>query len=56
MTRFGHVMLLAAVGALSVGAGALFLAAPPAAPQARSWRQCRPRKASTRRRTTSSCR
>jgi uncharacterized protein len=33
MTRFGHVMLLAAVGALSVGAGALFLAAPPAALQ-----------------------
>ena len=31
MTRFGHVMLLATVGALSVGAGALFLVAPPAA-------------------------
>ena len=31
MTRFGHMMLLAAVGALSVCAGALFLAAPPSA-------------------------
>ena len=31
MSRFGHVMLLAAVCALSVGAGALFLVAPPAA-------------------------
>ena len=33
MTRFGQVMRLAAVCALSVCAGALFLVAPPAAPQ-----------------------
>jgi uncharacterized protein len=31
MTRFGHVMRLTAVCALSVCAGALFLVAPPAA-------------------------
>ena len=30
MTKLGHVMLLAAVGALSACAGALFLVAPPA--------------------------
>ena len=33
VTRFGHVMWLAAVCALSVWGGAQFLAALPAAPQ-----------------------